>query len=90
MLVMTRGINDRVATDTDFAKRVSKSVGRFMQRDWGDVAGEDWVTNAENYESLEGGGGGMVLASYLDDKGMDKICIIRDTEAITVLYPSEY
>ena len=90
MLVMTRGINDRVADDNTFARRVTEGVARFARKDWGDVSEDDWVTNAENIESLSGGGGGFVLASYEGENGLDKFWIIRDTQATTVLFPSEY
>ena len=90
MLVMTRGINDRVADDTTFAKRVTEGIARFTRRDWGDVGEEDWSTNAENIQSLLDGGGGFVLASYEGENGLDKFWIIRDAQATTVLFPSEY
>ena len=90
MLAMTRGINDRVADDTAFAKRVTEGIARFTRRDWGDVSEEDWSTNAENIQSLLDGGGGMVLASYAGENGLDKFWIIRDSQATTVLFPSEY
>ena len=90
MLVMTRDINNRVADDTAFAKRVTEGIARFARKDWGDVCEEDWSSNTENMQSLNDGNGGMVLASYEGTNGLDKVWIIRDAQATTVLFPSEY
>ena len=86
--VFTQGINEKVATDTSFAKAVTSGLARFIRRDWGDVDDFDRNRNEENRDSLDSGGYGMILASY--GTGQDKFWIIRNLEATTVLFPSEY
>jgi hypothetical protein len=88
MLLMTRGINDRVAADTRFAKHVTASVARFGRRDWGEMDDEDILAN--DWSILNGE---RVLAGYEDPDLMNsRIWIIRewDGSATTVLSPSEY
>ena len=86
MLVMNRGVNDRVAGDVGFAKLVTDSIARFARRDWGDdVEGDD---RRENDWSIDNGA--RVLAGY--GEGDDRVWIIREADgsATTVLFPSEY
>ena len=91
-LVFTRGVNDRIVEDDDFAQLVYKSLLRFKRGDWGDVGKEDWKANDADLESLTNDGWyGRILASY---DGI--IWIIRNTadedglQTITVLFPDEY
>jgi hypothetical protein len=49
-LVWTRGINDRVATDSIFAKFVMESLKRHINCDWGELSAED---KRENDVSLD-------------------------------------
>jgi hypothetical protein len=95
-IVMTRGINDEIADDAEFAKFVWKSLLRFNRADWGDVGKEDWKANDADLESLNNGGWyGRILASYTFWVET-KIWIIRNTakedgtQVITVLFPEEY
>jgi len=88
MLVMTKGINNRISDDTNFAKRVTDGLARFARRDWGDVSEIDWVTNDEHSDHVKDGE--RVMASYEDEQGLNKFWIIRDEQATTVLFPSEY
>ena len=85
MWVMTREVNDRVAMDTDFAKHVTDSIGRFAMRDWGEMADEDIKANDWSIDN-----GARVLAGY--GEGDDRVWIIRehDGSATTILFPSEY
>lgn len=88
MLVLSREINNNVADDTAFAKRVTDCINRFKRKDWGDLMFNDDVTkNNQDIEALEKGEYGYVLASY---GWTDKIWIIRDMEHTTVLFPREY
>ena len=102
-IVWTRAINDRIADDSAFASMVGKSLSRFAHGDWGTVCDEDKAANTHDWENLANGKYGRILAAYdtpvrnvphneLYEYGEpgDKIWIIRDTEQITVLYPSEY
>ena len=85
MLVMTRGVNDRVALDTEFAKLVTNSITRFVRRDWGEMCDEDTKANDWAIDNGE-----RVLAAYGAEP--DKVWIIRehDGSATTVLFPCEY
>ena len=85
-LVMTRGVNDRVAEDSEFAKFVLQSLRRHIQRDWGDLDKDD---KKENELSLKQGF--RLLSSYKHPT-LPKIWIITeaDRSATTILYPSEY
>ena len=44
-LVMTRGVNDRVADEEDFAKFVLQSIRRHLKCDWGDMEESDKKLN---------------------------------------------
>ena len=44
-IVMTRGVNDLVADNAEFAKHVINSLKRHLAGDWGDVCEEDRVSN---------------------------------------------
>ena len=85
-LVMTAGVNGRVAEDEEFSKFVVDSLRRHAKRDWGDLEKED---KAENELSLRDGF--RLLSSYKHPT-LPKIWIIteHDRSATTVLFPSEY
>ena len=85
MLVLTRGVNDRVAVDEDLAKHVVQSIARFRRRDWGEMCDEDRTANDWSIDNGE-----RVLSAY--GEGDSKVWIIRehDGRATTVLFPSEY
>ena len=84
-IVWTRGVNDRVAVDTPFAKFVLESLKRHASCDWGELSTED---KRENDFSLDKGL--RLLSSYqLNDW---KIWIITeaDRSVTTILFPEEY
>lgn len=85
-LVMTSGVNDRVADDTEFAKFVYESMARHARGDWGDLGEED---KKENELSLREG---FRLLSAYEKPPLPKIWIITeaDRSVTTVLFPSEY
>ncbi|GAI75780.1 unnamed protein product [marine sediment metagenome] len=85
-LVMTRGVNDRVADDARFSKFVIGSLGRHAKGDWGDLGQED---KQENELSLKKG---FRLLSAYEHPTLPKIWIITeaDRSATTVLFPDEY
>ena len=85
-LLMTRGVNDLVAEDEDFAKFVMSSLTRHCRGDWGDLTDEH---KQENELSLKEG---YRLFSAYEAKGLPKIWIITeaDRSAITILFPDEY
>ena len=67
-LVMTRGVNDKVAEDTPFAKFVLDSLKRHANGDWGDMCQED---KAENELALKEGN--LRLFSAYEHKTLPKI-----------------
>jgi len=89
--VFTRGVNDLVAENADFAKFVISSLSRHVNGDWGDVGDED--KEANNLAVKEGD---RLLSSYNDDRfpknGVATIWIITegDRSATTILFPDEY
>ena len=86
MLVATMGINNRIADDESFAKHVIASMGKFSDKDWGDLCDEDRQMNDEAVINKD-----RVLASY--GEGDDKIWIIKDAgkgAPVTILFPDEY
>ena len=85
-LLMTRGVNDLVAEDDDFAKFVTGSLTRHRRGDWGNLTDED---KQENELSLKAG---YRLLSAYEAEGLPKIWIITeaDRSATTILFPDEY
>ena len=86
-LLMTRGVNDRVASDTTFAKFVIESLRRHASGNWGDLCQED---KDENELALRLGYL-RILSAYEQDT-LPKIWIITeaDRSATTILFPEEY
>ena len=85
-VVWTRGVNDRVAEDEEFAKFVWASLRRHACGDWGDLGDGD---RQENELSLKQGF--RILSAY-SPEGLPKIWIITeaDRSATTILFPEEY
>ena len=85
-LLMTRGVNDLVADNDDFAKFVINSLTRHQRGDWGNLTDED---KHENEISLKAG---YRLLSAYEAEGLPKIWIITeaDRSATTILFPDEY
>ncbi|MBA7471428.1 hypothetical protein ES707_06734 [subsurface metagenome] len=85
-LVFTRGVNDLVATNTEFALFVTKSLGRHARGDWGDLSEAD---KRENEYAL---GKYLRLFSAYEKLPLPKIWIITeaDRSITTILFPEEY
>ena len=83
--VWTRGINDRVAADTLFAKFVMESLKRHSNCDWGDLSDED---KRENDFSLDNHL--RLFSAYQQDEWKIWIITEADRSATTVLFPEEY
>lgn len=84
-LLMTRGVNDRVAQDSSFAELVHASLQRHLSGDWGDVCKED---KAENEFALKNN---LRLFSVYSKEGMGIWIITEaDRSATTILFPAEY
>lgn len=52
-IVMTRGVNNKVAFDANFSKFVQECIVRHSKADWGDISKGDKRTNGR---SLKAGG----------------------------------
>ncbi|MBA7466230.1 hypothetical protein ES707_01407 [subsurface metagenome] len=85
-LVMTRGVNDKVADDARFSKFTIESLGRHAKGDWGNLGQED---KQENEFSLKEG---FRLFSAYERDDLPKIWIITeaDRSITTILFPDEY
>ena len=86
-LVMTAGVNDEVADNTEFSKFVIKSLSRHRKGDWGDMSQED-----KNENDLALKTGNLRIFSAYESPDLPKIWIITeaDRSATTVLFPDEY
>lgn len=90
-VVMTRGVNDLVADNSEFAEFVMDCIGRHANGDWGDMDPEDKKRNEEALNT-----GLRLFSAYKDDRfpqhGVATIWIITeaDRSATTVLFPDEY
>lgn len=86
-LVMTAGVNDKVAEDSKFAKFVTNSLARHATGDWGDMSQED---KTENDLALKAGN--LRIFSAYEQSELPKIWIITeaDRSATTTLFPDEY
>jgi hypothetical protein len=73
-VLLTRGVNDRVAENSRFAKFVTDSLKRHSKGDWGDIGEED---KKENELSLREGY--RLLSSYTAD-GLPEIWIITEAD----------
>lgn len=85
-IVMTRGVNDLIAENAEFAKFATESLRRHASGDWGDLTEED---KRENEYAL---GKYLRLFSAYDKYPLPKIWIITeaDRSVTTILFPSEY
>ena len=84
-IVWTRGVNDRVAVDTSFAKFVVNSLKRHANGDWGELSPED---KRENNFSLDKEL--RLLSSYQRDNMKVWIITEADRSTTTILFPEEY
>ncbi len=86
-MMMTAGVNDKVADDSKFAKFVTKSLARHITGDWGNLSPDD---KTENELALKAGN--LRIFSSYENPELPKIWIITeaDRSATTVLFPEEY
>lgn len=86
-LVMTRGVDDLVAENKEFALFVMNSLQRHASGDWGDLSEED---KKENEYAL--GRHLRLFSAYERPPLFPKIWIITeaDRSVTTILFPSEY
>ena len=84
-IVTTRGVNDLIAKNEEFAEFVWESLGRHTIGDWGDLSEED---KKENEFSLDKHL--RILSAYKKDKWKIWILTEADRSVTTILFPSEY
>jgi hypothetical protein len=85
-LYLSKGVNDRIAEDQNFAEFVLNSLKRHLNGDWGDLSEEDKKEN--DLSLLEGF---RILSAYRHSDGT-KIWIITEADRFTttILFPEEY
>jgi len=85
-LVMTRGVNNMVADNTEFAKFVTESLQRHARGDWGELSEEDKKENEYSVDKR------LRLFSAYENPPLPKIWIITeaDRSVTTILLPEEY
>ncbi len=83
---MTRGVNDLLADNEEFARHVHLSLKRHLAGDWGDVCDEDRMANESALQQ------GERLFSVYRKEGVPKIWIITEWDGsyTTILFPEEY
>lgn len=86
-MTWTRGVNERVASDPQFAQHVIRSVARFNRGDWGDLDPSDTKMNDMAIKD-----GNRILAAYEMGRTSGTIWIIMeaDRSVTTILFPDEY
>jgi len=84
-LLMTRGVNDLVAEDEEFAKFVWESLKGHAAGDWGDLSEED---KKENELSLDKHL--RLLSAYKKNDWKIWIITEADRSATVILFPEEY
>ena len=84
-LVMTRGVNDLVAENEEFAKFALKSLQRHAAGDWGDLDEGDKKENEFALDKYL-----RIFSAYKKDKWEIWIITEADRSATTTLFPSEY
>ena len=99
MKVITKGIKTLMDGNPSFTEFVNRSLEQFLEGDWGDIPTDEQEANNKAIEDLDKGEPDMAqgvyrrafrqLNSNFDDT-FPEIWIIRDLNAITVLFPSEY
>jgi hypothetical protein len=84
----TRGVNEKIASNTPFAKYVLECLRRHASCDWGEIDDSDKQCNNEALEN-----GGRLFSAYMHvgDRNY-KVWIITeaDRSVTTVLFPDEY
>ena len=89
-MYLTRGINEKIASDLDFGKFVLNSMGRFNKMDWCDLGKEDKAMNDYALKHQEG----RIVARYNHINGVDNIYIIASyyngSMQVEILFCDEY
>lgn len=84
--VVTRGINERIANDTEFAKFITESFKRYVNCDWGDLCEEDKEMNDSAVKNNDD----RILAKYSFNNEDIYIITEWDRSVTTILFTNEY
>ena len=89
-MYLTRGINEKIASDLDFSKFMINSMKRFNSRDWGDLCEEDKAMNDYAMKHQQG----RIVARYNHINEVDDIYIMASYAnsgmQVEILFCSEY
>ncbi len=85
-LLVTQGINSRIADDLEFSKFIVNALNRHVSCDWGEMDEEDKQENDYALDKY------LRLFSAYELNDQEKIWIITeaDRSATTILFPDEY
>lgn len=84
--VVTRGISERIANDTEFAKFITESFKRYVNCDWGDLCEEDKEMNDSAVKNNDD----RILAKYSFNNEDIYIITEWDRSVTTILFTNEY
>lgn len=84
-LYMTRGINDKVADDSAFAKFILNAISKYKNQDWGDTCPEDKKLNDEAVNTEN-----RIVAKYKYKDSPVFIITEWNKENTTILFCDEY
>lgn len=84
--VMTCGINNMLAKSQKFCKEILDCMGKYKNKDWGDLEQEDKEMNDKAIES----GTDRIFAAYNTSEGRIYIITEWDRSVTTILFANEY
>jgi len=86
-IFLTRGVNDLLAENSNFAEFVLHSLRRHIRGDWGEITHEDKQANDDAVKN-----GRLRIFFAYETEGLKKIWIITeaDRSVTTILFPDEY
>lgn len=85
-MVMTRGINEKIATNLLFAEFVADSIVRYYHHDWGDLCESDKKMNDSAIKNNDD----RVVARYNNPSGDIYVITEWDGSVTTILFCNEY
>jgi hypothetical protein len=85
-VVMTRRINDKIASSTRFAKEIITALKRYAICDWGDLIDCDIQLNDNAVKK----GQDKILAAYKTSQGKVYMITEWDGSVTTLLFADEY
>lgn len=86
-LVVTRAVNEEMKKNKDFYGFIFTSLGKYKNKNFGDLCKED---NDLNMEALKLETQGRILAKYKHEKGNIYIITEWDRSYTTILFCNEY